>query len=55
MKSNINIKSDKNRIRPSKSEVDNLKCENKKIKKFCKWKSKYSFDKGLEETFNGLS
>ena len=50
MKSNMNIKLDKNRVRPYKSEVDNLECENKKIKKFSKWKSKYSFDNGLKET-----
>ena len=44
------ILSDKIRIRPKKSEVERLLGSNKKIKKLTKWKTRYSFDKGLKET-----
>ena len=44
------IKKDSRRIRPSRSEVDRLCCDNKKLKKLTKWKPQYSLDEGLRET-----
>ena len=41
----------KKRLRPKKSEVDQLLGENKKIKKLTKWKPKVSFDSGLKKTY----
>ena len=46
----IEIVSDKKRIRPSKSEVTRLLCNNTKLRKNTKWKPKYNLDQGLEET-----
>lgn len=51
LKKKIIIKKDKKRVRPKKSEVDQLLCDNKKAKKILKWKPKYSGLKGLD---NGL-
>ena len=44
------IKEDSKRIRPIKSEVDRLCCDNKKILSNTSWKPNYNLDKGLEET-----
>ena len=44
---NINL-----RKRPKNSEVDHLKCDNAKIKKFTKWKSKTKLDDGLKKTID---
>jgi NAD dependent epimerase/dehydratase len=44
------IKQDKNRIRPSKSEVYRLFGSNEKLKKLTNWKQKYSLDEGLKDT-----
>ena len=49
MKVNIDISIDPKRIRPKKSEVYRLKCNNKKLKKFTGWKPKYNFTKGIIE------
>ena len=38
---------EKQRVRPQKSEVFRLKCDNKKIKNTTNWKPKYKIDKGL--------
>ena len=38
---------DKKRVRPQKSEVFRLKCNNKKIKRITNWKPIYKLDKGL--------
>ena len=50
----IAIKKDKLRLRPEKSEVQNLKCDNKKIKKLTKWSPNTSIDKGLKITTNWI-
>ena len=47
---NAKIVQDKQRIRPTKSEVKRLFGSNKKIKKLTNWKQKYTLQKGLEET-----
>lgn len=46
----ISIKEDSKRFRPSKSEVNRLCCDNKKILNTTNWKPAYDLDKGLEET-----
>ena len=48
------IKKTPERIRPTKSEVYRLRCDNTKIKKLTNWKPKFhnerKFDVGLENT-----
>ena len=41
-------------VRPKLSEVDNLQCDNKKIKKYTKWKSKTNLDNGLKKTIKWI-
>ncbi len=50
----VQIVLDKKRIRPSKSEVDRLKCDNSKLKNNTNWTPKYDLDKGLKETLEWL-
>ena len=45
---------EKKRIRPKKSEVSRLKCDNKKLKKITNWKPKYKLDDGLKKLINWL-
>ena len=46
----IEIVSDDVRIRPQKSEVERLWCDNTKAKKLLKWEPKTSLDEGLKKT-----
>tara|TARA_B100000902_G_C27312755_1_gene919391 strand:+ start:661 stop:1641 length:981 start_codon:yes stop_codon:yes gene_type:complete len=55
LKKKYKIASDKKRIRPEKSEVYRLRCDNRKMKKITKWKPKYSFDQGLRNLIKWLS
>jgi len=59
MNSNIDIISDKKKIRPSLSEVDRLFGDNKKLMSLTQWLPKYSgidgFKLGLQETINWFS
>ena len=50
----IIIKTDVKRLRPEKSEVNRLVCDNSKIKKYTNWQPKYNLDKGLKETIDWL-
>ena len=50
MKTNINVKSEEQRIRPGKSEVERLFCDNSKIKKLTDWQPQYNLEKGIAET-----
>ncbi len=50
----IEIISDKMRLRPEKSEVDRLMCDNSKLIKNTNWKPKYDLDRGLRETLKWL-
>ena len=50
----IEIVFDKKRVRPKKSEVNRLLCDNTKLVKNTKWKPKYNLDKGLKETLNWI-
>lgn len=46
----IEIICDEKRIRPDKSEVIKLICNNEKAKRLVNWQPNYTLDKGLEET-----
>jgi dTDP-glucose 4,6-dehydratase len=46
----IEIICDEKRIRPNKSEVIKLICNNEKAKRLVNWQPNYTLDKGLEET-----
>tara|TARA_A100001015_G_scaffold310654_1_gene412462 strand:+ start:908 stop:1888 length:981 start_codon:yes stop_codon:yes gene_type:complete len=46
----VKILPDAKRLRPEKSEVDRLVCNNSKLKDYSEWKPKYDLDKGLKET-----
>ena len=48
------ITKDKNIIRPILSEVDNLRCNNKKIKKLTSWNSSTNLDDGLIKTIKWI-
>lgn len=48
------IKIDKKRIRPEKSEVERLCCDNSKILSNTNWKPNYSLDQGLDLTINWI-
>ena len=50
MKVNFKIRSVDEKMRPKLSEVNNLLCENKKMKKLTKWKPSVSLDEGLRKT-----
>ena len=54
----LNIKTkiivEKKRIRPAKSEVTRLKCNNGKIKMIAKWKPKYEINQGLKKFINWI-
>jgi NAD dependent epimerase/dehydratase len=50
----LEIKTDKNRIRPLKSEVDRLLCDNKKLIKNTEWKPDYNLRKGLIEVIDWM-
>jgi dTDP-glucose 4,6-dehydratase len=56
MNTKINLKTDSQRIRPEKSEVERLWAENAKAKKLSKWEPAYvqreGFKKGLKETID---
>ncbi|KKR24891.1 MAG: NAD-dependent epimerase/dehydratase [Candidatus Peregrinibacteria bacterium GW2011_GWE2_39_6] len=47
---NINISEEEKRIRPSKSEVNRLICNNKKILTHTTWRPQYTLLEGLEKT-----
>ncbi len=52
MKKKIDTKTDKVRLRPKNSEVNQLICNNEKIMNETKWKIKNNLDEGLEKTIN---
>ena len=54
LKSAIKIESDEDRIRPGKSEVERLFCDNSKIISATKWKPKYTLEQGLKETISWM-
>jgi NAD dependent epimerase/dehydratase len=50
----IEIKIDTQRARPENSEVERLKCNNTKIKKYSDWKPQYDLKSGLTETIEWI-
>jgi len=48
----VKIVTDQKRVRPDKSEVDRLYCDNTKIKELTSWKPEYSLEEGLKETID---
>ncbi|HHW28894.1 MAG TPA: NAD-dependent epimerase/dehydratase family protein, partial [Syntrophomonadaceae bacterium] len=50
----IRVKQEEQRVRPDKSEVERLLCDNSKIKKLSDWEPKYSLETGLKETMEWL-
>lgn len=50
MQRNVNIVEDKQRLRPGKSEVERLLCDNSKILQKTSWTPRYDLNKGLLET-----
>lgn len=51
----IEVKEDKGRIRPERSEVFKLICDNKKAKEIVGWEPKYNLEDGLNETIEFIS
>ncbi len=52
MNKKITIESEEKRVRPTKSEVNQLICNNNKAKELIDWQPKMSLDEGLEKTIN---
>ena len=52
MRQEVTIESEEERVRPSRSEVNKLICNNQKAKELIGWKPKVSLDEGLEKTIN---
>lgn len=50
----IEIKPSDERIRPSKSEVERLYCDNSKLLKHTSWEPKYSLKQGIKEVINWM-
>jgi len=48
----VEIVQDEKRVRPEKSEVDRLVCDNTKIKRLTDWEPEYTIREGLQETIN---
>ena len=51
----IEIKSDEQRVRPGKSEVERLMCNNTKLVRNTNWKPDYNLKKGIKETAEFLN
>ncbi|HOP50371.1 MAG TPA: NAD-dependent 4,6-dehydratase LegB [Ignavibacteriales bacterium] len=51
---NVEIVTDNERIRPEKSEVERLYCDNSKITKLTSWQPSYNLKKGLTETIQWI-
>jgi len=50
----VNVVQDNNRIRPDKSEVDQLLCDNTKLTTRTKWKPKNDLERGLKTTIKWI-
>lgn len=53
-KEDIRVVEDADRVRPNKSEVMELICDNSKAKQLLDWSPKYSLDEGLAETIEWM-
>ena len=54
METNVTVNSDRERIRPGKSEVDRLMCDNSKLITNTNWQPGYGLDEGLIETIDWI-
>lgn len=54
MNVDIEITTDKQRLRPEKSEVERLWCDNRKAKEILNWKPETSLDEGLKQTIEWI-
>jgi NAD dependent epimerase/dehydratase len=50
----VKIIEDKQRVRPGKSEVERLRCDNTRIMKYTNWKPQNNLTKGLSETISWI-
>lgn len=50
----VEIITEEKRVRPEKSEVDRLYCDNTKIKNLTNWELEYDLEEGIQETINWL-
>jgi NAD dependent epimerase/dehydratase len=50
----VSIESEEERIRPDKSEVSRLWCDNRKAGEILGWTPQYSLDQGMQETINWI-
>ena len=54
MVEDFSIKSSMERIRPNKSEVDRLICDNSKLITHSSWSPKYTLDQGIKEVIEWM-
>jgi dTDP-glucose 4,6-dehydratase len=54
MDKSITIKSSEERLRPEKSEVTRLVCDNSKLLKHTTWKPKYTLEQGITEVITWM-
>ena len=54
LETKVEVETDTQRVRPGKSEVDRLYCDNSKIINNTNWKPQYSLKSGLQETIDWL-
>ncbi len=52
MEVELRVIEEKERVRPEKSEVERLLCDNSKIKEYTNWRPEYSLEDGLGETID---
>ena len=55
MARDVRFISEENRLRPAKSEVERLVCDNRKIKELVSYSPEYSLEEGLKETVNWIT
>lgn len=49
-----NVVLNEERLRPEKSEVENLVCDNSKLKRYTNWENEYSIETGLKNTIDWI-
>jgi dTDP-glucose 4,6-dehydratase len=54
MKQEINFLLKDERVRPPKSEVERLICDNSKLLKYTNWESQYSLEEGIREVIKWM-
>lgn len=50
----VSVNEDKQRVRPENSEVERLKCDNRKLVENTGWRPEYDLNSGLNETINWI-